>query len=46
MNRDNWAAQIETYASLDQFKGETPTIDDVMTLDVLNATEAIRKEVG
>ncbi|MCP4381715.1 MAG: ABC transporter substrate-binding protein [Hyphomicrobiales bacterium] len=46
MNRENWAAQIETYASLDQFEGETPTIDDVMTLDILNATADIRKKVG
>ena len=46
MNRDNWAAQIETYAGLKQFNGETPTIDDVMTLDILAATEDVRKKVG
>lgn len=46
MNRDNWAAQIETYSSLDQFEGDTPTIDNVMTLDILSATEDIRKKVG
>jgi len=46
MNADNWAAQIETYAALDQFEGDTPTVDDVMTLAILDATEEIRKEVG
>lgn len=46
MNRDNWAAQVETYASLDQFKGEVPSVDDVMTLSILEATSDIRKEVG
>lgn len=46
MNRDNWAAQVDTYASLDQFKGTVPTVDDVMTLSVLEATADIRKKVG
>lgn len=46
MNRDNWAAQVDTYASLDQFKGEVPAVDDVMTLAILEATSDIRKEVG
>ncbi|MEZ5665860.1 MAG: ABC transporter substrate-binding protein [Alphaproteobacteria bacterium] len=46
MNRDNWQAQIDTYAELDQFEGTVPTVDEVMTLDVLAATEAVRKEVG
>ena len=42
MNSDNWAAQIETYAELDQFTGTVPTVDDVMTLAVLEATADIR----
>ena len=46
MNPANWQAQIDTYAELDQFQGPTPTVDDVMTLDILAATEAVRKEVG
>jgi len=46
MNADNWTAQIETYAGLDQFEGDTPGLEDVMTLDILNATEEIRKTVG
>ncbi len=46
MNRENWTAQVDTYASLDQFKGSTPTVDDVMTLSVLEATADIRKQVG
>ena len=46
MNRENWQVQIETYASLDQFQGEVPSVDDVMTQDILSATESIRREVG
>lgn len=46
MNRENWAAQIETYASLDQFKGTVPTVDDVVSFAILEATADIRKEVG
>lgn len=46
MNRDNWAAQIQTYADLKQFEGETPAIDQVMALDVLEATESVRKKVA
>ena len=46
MNQDNWQAQIDIYAALDQFEGDVPTVDDVMTLDILNATEAVRKEIG
>ena len=46
MNQANWQAQIDTYAELEQFQGSTPTVDDVMTSDILAATEAVRKEVG
>ncbi|WP_306117562.1 MULTISPECIES: ABC transporter substrate-binding protein [unclassified Roseitalea] len=46
MNRENWERQIRQYADLDQFKGEVPSVDDVMTLKILEMTEDIRKEVG
>lgn len=46
MNADNWQAQIDTYDQLDQFEGTTPTIDDVMTTEILDATADVRKEVG
>lgn len=46
MSRDNWKDQIDTYANLKQFKGKVPTVDDVMTLSVLEATSDIRKKVG
>ena len=46
MNAANWQAQIDTYAELEQFQGSTPTVDDVMTSDILAATEAVRKQVG
>lgn len=46
MTKDNWAAQIKSYADLGQFKDKVPTVDDVMTLSVLDATADIRKQVG
>ncbi|MEZ5834668.1 MAG: ABC transporter substrate-binding protein [Geminicoccaceae bacterium] len=46
MDAANWEEQIDIYASLDQFKGETPTLDDVMSMAVLDATADIRKKVG
>ncbi len=46
MNSANWQAQIDTYAELEQFKGETPTVDDVMTTEILEATESLRKQIG
>jgi len=46
MNRDNWAAQIDTYGKLGQFKGTVPTVDDVMTTAILDATADIRKKVA
>ena len=46
MTEENWAAQIKTYADLGQFKETVPTVEDVMTLSVLEATADIRKQVG
>ena len=46
MNPANWQAQIDAYAELKQFKGETPTVDDVMTTDILDATQSLRKQIG
>ncbi len=46
MNAENWQAQIDTYSQLDQFQGEIPTIEQVMTQDILQATEGVRKQVG
>ncbi len=46
MNRRNWQKQIDIYARLEQFKGPTPAVDDVMSLSVLKATERLRKQIG
>jgi NitT/TauT family transport system substrate-binding protein len=46
MNSANWQAQIDIYSSLKQFKGATPSVSDVMTSDILDATEALRKSIG
>lgn len=46
MNKANWQAQIDIYAQLDQFKGDIPSVDDVMTESVLEATSDVRAKVG
>ena len=46
MDPANWQAQIDTYDSLEQFMGVTPGVGDVMTLDILAATEEVRKAIG
>jgi len=46
MNPANWEDQVKTYDALGQFKGATPTVEDVMTTEILQATEAVRKKVG
>lgn len=43
MNRENWEAQIGSYSALDQFQGDVPEVDEVMTLSVLEATDADRR---
>lgn len=46
MTRENWQAQIDIHAQLDQFQGAVPTVDDVMTLAILEGSKDIRLEVG
>lgn len=46
MNRDLWEKQIKAYADLGQFSGPVPTVDDVATFSVLDATADVRKSVG
>lgn len=46
MNAENWQAQIDSYTALDQFEGDTPGVDDVMTTAILEATADIRNEIG
>jgi NitT/TauT family transport system substrate-binding protein len=46
MSRANWQAQIDAYASLNLFKGKIPTVSDLMTEDILAATETLRKKIG
>lgn len=46
MTRENWQAQVDIYAQLGQFRGTTPTVDDVMTLAVLDATKDLRMKIG
>lgn len=46
MTRENWQAQIDTYAELDQFAKGAPAVDDIMTLDILDKTADVRPKVG
>ena len=46
MNKANWQAQIDIYAGLKQFKGDVPTVGDVMTETILNNTADVRAKVG
>lgn len=41
-----WQEQIDLYAELGQFSKRTPKLDEVMTLDVLNATADARPKLG
>lgn len=47
MDRGLWQTQVDQWSSLGQFEdGKTPTVDDVMTLDILEATAADRPKAG
>jgi NitT/TauT family transport system substrate-binding protein len=41
-----WQDQISLYSQLGQFTKRTPTVDEVMTLDILNATADTRPKIG
>jgi NitT/TauT family transport system substrate-binding protein len=41
-----WQEQISLYSQLGQFTKRTPTVDEVMTLDILNATADSRPKIG
>ena len=42
MDKGVWQEQIDQYAALGQFTKRTPKVDEVMTMDVLNATREYR----
>ncbi|MCW3476084.1 ABC transporter substrate-binding protein [Limobrevibacterium gyesilva] len=41
-----WQDQIALYSQLGQFAKRTPKVDEVMTLDILNATADVRPRIG
>jgi NitT/TauT family transport system substrate-binding protein len=41
-----WQDQIDLYAKLGQFSKRTPKLDDVMTMEILNATADTRPRIG
>lgn len=46
MSAENWQAQIDIYDKLGQFEGDVPTVDDVMTLSVLEEISSARPTFG
>lgn len=46
MTTENWQAQIDAYEALGQFEGTVPTVDEMMTLSILEATAADRPHYG
>jgi NitT/TauT family transport system substrate-binding protein len=46
MSRQTWQSQIETWASLDQFQGDAPSVEEVMTTSVLEASASSRPSAG
>ena len=42
MDAANWQEQIALYSELGQFTARTPKVEDVITLDILKATQATR----
>ncbi len=46
MSAENWANQIQIYADLGQFKNSVPSVDDVMTTTILEATTGARPKLG
>ena len=44
MDPANWQEQIALYSELGQFTARTPKVEDVITLDILKATQAARQK--
>jgi NitT/TauT family transport system substrate-binding protein len=46
MDEETWREQIETYDSLKQFTNRVPTVQEVMTLELLDRTADARPRLG
>ncbi len=46
MDPQVWKEQIDLYAQLGQFSKRTPKLEEVMTMDILNATRDARPKIG
>lgn len=46
MSRENWQKQLDQYQALGQFEGPIPALDDIMTLEILDATADVRAKLG
>lgn len=43
MSKEAWQSQLDMWSKLGQFKGAAPTVADITTFDVLEATKDVRK---
>jgi NitT/TauT family transport system substrate-binding protein len=46
LSEENWQAQIDIYDELGQFSNGAPALEDVMTMDILEATADVRPAFG
>jgi len=46
MTAENWQAQIDIYDRLGQFTSGAPALEDIMTMDILEATAETRPTYG
>jgi NitT/TauT family transport system substrate-binding protein len=46
MTAENWQAQIDIYDQLGQFANGAPALEDIMTMDILDATADVRPTFG
>lgn len=46
MDREKWQSQLDLWENLDQFTSVTPTVDELATWDILDATADARPKLG
>jgi NitT/TauT family transport system substrate-binding protein len=46
MEAANWQAQIDAYNDLGQFSNAAPKLDEIITMEILEATSDVRPKIG
>lgn len=46
MEAANWQAQIDAYNNLGQFSNAAPKLDEIITMEILEATSDVRPKIG